>query len=119
MNAFRFFRIASRPCQSATPRLQTASSVKQSKPLPKVLSSISFQNANSHSGGAVFVKGTVFSCVVMLLSLVWSGLLTGTFSLGPVDLLRQERYQTKKPTITANLCERELTQEEVTERRPY
>src|SRR3984885_11687257 len=73
MNAFRFWRIASRPCQSATPRLQTASSVKQSKPLPKVLSSISFQNANSHSGGAVFVKGTVFSFVVMLtlLGLKW------------------------------------------------
>src|ERR1700681_3213213 len=56
MNARRFLRICSRPCQSATPRLQIASGVKQSNPLPKVLSSISFQKANSHSGGSFFVN---------------------------------------------------------------
>jgi hypothetical protein len=40
--------------------LQMASSAKQSKPFPKVLSSISFHIASSHSGGAVFVKVMVF-----------------------------------------------------------
>src|SRR6202035_2503690 len=60
MNCRKLLRIASRPCQSATPRLQIASSAKQSKPLPKVLSSISFHIASSHSGGAVFVKVMVF-----------------------------------------------------------
>src|SRR5580704_8180198 len=60
MNCRRFSRIASRPCQSATPRLHMASSAKQSKPLPKVLSSISFHIASSHSGGAVFLKVMVF-----------------------------------------------------------
>jgi hypothetical protein len=33
-----------------------ASSAKQSKPLPKVLSSISFHISSSHRGGAVLVK---------------------------------------------------------------
>src|SRR5580692_6575287 len=56
MKARRFSRMASRPCQSATPRLPMASLVKQSNPLPKVLSSISFQKAISHSGGSVFVN---------------------------------------------------------------
>src|SRR6202789_2773103 len=56
MNARRFSRIASRPCQSATPRFPIASLAKQSNPLPKVLSSISFQKANSHSGGSFFVN---------------------------------------------------------------
>src|SRR5215469_3454575 len=56
MKSRRFWRIASRPCQSATPRLHMAFSAKQSKPSPKVLSSISFHIANSHSGGAVLVK---------------------------------------------------------------
>src|SRR5208337_3355690 len=74
MNAFRFLRIASRPCQSATPRLQTASSAKQSKPLPKVLSSIYFQKANSHSGGAVFLMVRVVisfsSCVRVVILLL-------------------------------------------------
>src|SRR5947207_14397358 len=56
MKSRRLFRIASRPRQSATPRLHTASSAKQSKPLPKVLSSISFHIASSQAGGAVFVK---------------------------------------------------------------
>src|SRR5882672_860964 len=60
MNCRRFSRIASRPCQSATPRLHTASSAKQSKPWPNVLSSISFHMAKSHSGAAVFVKVIVF-----------------------------------------------------------
>src|ERR1700734_3019116 len=49
-------RITSRPFHSATPRWHVASSTKQSKPLPKVLASISFQKASSHSGGSVFVK---------------------------------------------------------------
>jgi hypothetical protein len=48
-----------------------ASFAKQSKPLPKVLLSISFHIANSHSGGAVFVKVKV----VMLPSLVSNGLI--------------------------------------------
>src|SRR5437879_241132 len=56
MNARRLFRIFSRPFHSATPRRQVASSTKQSKPLPKVLSSISFQKASSQSGGAVLVN---------------------------------------------------------------
>src|ERR1700722_4051540 len=56
MKARRFSRMASRPRQSATPRLPMASSVKQSNPLPKVLSSISFQKANSHSGGFFLVN---------------------------------------------------------------
>src|SRR5579863_2689503 len=60
MKARRFSRMASRPCQSATPRLHTASSAKQSMPLPKVLSSISFHMAKSQSGAAVFVKVIVF-----------------------------------------------------------
>src|SRR5271154_2555026 len=60
MKARRFSPIASRPCQSATPRLHTAFSAKQSKPLPKVLSSISFHMAKSHSGVSVFVKVIVF-----------------------------------------------------------
>jgi hypothetical protein len=38
MKALRSVRIASRSFQSATPRLQNASSVKQSKTFPKVLS---------------------------------------------------------------------------------
>src|ERR1700722_10495113 len=62
MNCRRFSRIASRPCQSATPRLHVASSAKQSKPFPKVLSSISFQKASSHAGGAVFVMVRVVTC---------------------------------------------------------
>jgi len=37
-----------------------ASSAKQSKPFPKVLSSISFHIAHQPSGGAVFVKVMVF-----------------------------------------------------------
>ena len=52
----RFSRIVSRPCQSATPRLHTAFSAKQSNPLPNVFSSISFHMANSQSGGDIFVK---------------------------------------------------------------
>src|SRR5580700_6396178 len=64
MNCRRFSRIASRPCQSATPRLHTASSAKQSKPSPKVLSSISFHIASSHSGGAVFLKVMVFTAML-------------------------------------------------------
>src|SRR3954452_7287199 len=59
MNARSFSRIVSRPFHSATPRRHVASSTKQSKPLPKVLSSISFQKANSHSGGAVLVMESV------------------------------------------------------------
>src|SRR3984957_15974269 len=55
MNARRLSRIVSRPSHSATPRRHVASATKQSKPLPKVFSSISFQKANSHSGAAVFV----------------------------------------------------------------
>jgi len=35
---------------------------KQSKPLPNVLSSISFQKAGSHGGGAVHFMGSVASC---------------------------------------------------------
>src|SRR5215469_15589490 len=61
MKAFRLTRIASRPFQSATPSLQTASSVKQSKPFPKVLSSISFHMSSSHLGGSVFVNTTCIS----------------------------------------------------------
>src|SRR5215471_14931069 len=61
MKAFRLARIASRPFQSATPRLQTASSVKQSKPFPKVLSSISFHMSRSHWGGSFFVNTTCIS----------------------------------------------------------
>src|ERR1700733_10990730 len=54
--ARRFSRIATRPCQSLTPRLAIASGVKQSKPFPQVLSSISLQNASNQAGGAVFVN---------------------------------------------------------------
>src|SRR5262249_33562790 len=61
MKAIRLARIASRPFQSATPRLQTASSVKQSKPFPKVLSSISFHMSRSHWGGSFFVNATCIS----------------------------------------------------------
>src|SRR5882757_3828680 len=66
MKSRRFRRIASRPCQSATPRLHTAFSAKQSKHLPKVFSSISFHISSSHVGGAILVK----VCVVMFLSCV-------------------------------------------------
>src|SRR3954468_17165500 len=59
MNARRLSRMLSRPFHSATPSRQVASFTKQSKPLPKVLSSISFQKANSHSGGAVLVMVSV------------------------------------------------------------
>src|SRR5262249_44714104 len=61
MKAFRLARIASRPFQSATPRLQTVSWVKQSKPFPKVLSSISFHMSRSHWGGSFFVNTTCIS----------------------------------------------------------
>src|ERR1700733_4052485 len=71
MNARRFSRIASRPCQSATPRFPIASLVKQSNPLPKVLSSISFQKANSHSGGSFFVNVMVMVMVVSFEGSVW------------------------------------------------
>src|ERR1700761_9536471 len=54
MKARRFSRICSRPFHSATPRRHVAFSAKQSKPFPKVLSSISFQKARSHAGGAAF-----------------------------------------------------------------
>jgi Protein of unknown function (DUF3626) len=51
--------------QSATPKLQIASVAKQSNALPKVLSSISFHIASSHSGGAVLVKVVIsVSCVL-------------------------------------------------------
>src|ERR1700722_7433270 len=62
MNCRRFSRIASRPCQSATPRLHTASSAKQSKPFPKVLLSISFHISSSHCGGSFLVK---VACIVV------------------------------------------------------
>src|SRR5215470_6998394 len=61
MKALRLVRIASRPFQSATPRLQSASSVKQSKPFPKVLLSISFHMSRSHWGGSFFVNTTCMS----------------------------------------------------------
>src|SRR5271166_2813405 len=74
MKARRFSRITSRPFHSATPRRHVASSTKQSKPLPKVLSSISFQKANSHSGGAVFLMVRVVisfsSCVRVVILLL-------------------------------------------------
>src|SRR5580692_2652140 len=70
MKARRFSRICSRPCQSAIPRLQVASSVKQSKPLPNVLSSISFQKASSHSGGAVFLMVRVVTSFCTCIRLV-------------------------------------------------
>ena len=44
-----------------------ASSARQSKPLPNVLSSISFENASSHFGGSVFVMirvGASFSSCI-------------------------------------------------------
>src|SRR4051812_11014904 len=63
MNWRRLLRIASRPRQSATPRLQTASSAKQSKPLPKVLSSISFHISSSHCGAGILVKVVVVMIV--------------------------------------------------------
>src|SRR5580698_9981322 len=72
MKARRFSRIASRPFHSATPRRHVASSTKQSKPFPNVLSSTSFQKARSHSGGVVFVIVSVviaFSRVDMYLLL--------------------------------------------------
>src|SRR3954463_3820907 len=59
MNARRLSRIVSRPFHSATPSRQVASFARQSKPFPKVLSSISFQKASSHSGGAVLVMVSV------------------------------------------------------------
>jgi len=57
--------------------LQTASSVKQSKPTPNVLPSTSFHIAISHAGGVIFVKVMLFPSVVMLVSsssikAVWS-----------------------------------------------
>src|SRR6516225_10869216 len=67
MKARRFSRICSRPCQSAMPRLQVASSARQLTPPPNVLSSISFQNASSHFGGSVFdmvrVVASFSSCI--------------------------------------------------------
>jgi hypothetical protein len=54
-----------------TPRLQTASSAKQSKPLPKVLSSISFHIANSHNGAAVFVRVIVSMLSSSIAMLRW------------------------------------------------
>src|SRR6185437_8725561 len=62
--------MVSRPRQSATPRLQTASCAKQSKPLPKVLSSISFQKSSSHCGGPLRVKVIV---VIASLLNIWVG----------------------------------------------
>jgi hypothetical protein len=45
--------------------LHTAFSAKQSKPLPKVLSSISYHIANSHAGGSVLVN------VIVVMPLSW------------------------------------------------
>src|SRR5271166_727535 len=66
-NSRKFLRIVSRPFQSATPRLQIASSAKQLNPSPKVLLSISFQKARSHSGAWVFVKLRVSMKVLLVL----------------------------------------------------
>src|SRR6201991_801607 len=71
MNCRRLFRMVSRPCQSATPRLHTASSAKQSKPLPNVLSSISFQKSSSHCGGSFRVK--FIEVIFSLLYFSWAG----------------------------------------------
>src|SRR5277367_192060 len=84
MKARRFSRMASRPRQSATPRLPMASSVKQSKPLPKVLSSISFQKASSHSGGVVFV----IVSVVIAFSLVDIDQLLYCLNIAPLGTAR-------------------------------
>ena len=56
MKSRRFCRIASRPCQSATPRLHTASSAKQSNPAPNVLSSIVLPHGQQPLGGRGFGK---------------------------------------------------------------
>src|SRR5262245_60726145 len=80
MKARRFSRICSRPFHCATPSRHVASSTKQSKPLPKVLSSISFQKANSHSGASHFVK------VVMLFS--WAAAQQHLLRSGQIDLVQ-------------------------------
>src|ERR1700679_1027915 len=93
MKARRFSRIASRPFHSATPRRHVASSTKQSKPLPKVLSSISFQKASSQSGGVVL---GIVSVVI-------------AFSRADIDQpLSQYRPSGEPPTITSEVIEREV-----------
>src|SRR5258707_15711972 len=110
MKARRFWRIASRPSQSDTPRLQVASSTKQSKPLPNVLSSISFQKAKSHSGASFFVKVTmfiVFCCVLDGLRsrrIPVAGPKEGRWirSQGSYLIILKKTRKDKEPTITAN-----------------
>ena len=88
-----------RPCQSATPRLHTAYSAKQSKPLPNVLSSISFHMANSHSGGEVFVK------VIVLIARSWLRMIAAPFDPHTRSMPAGAVGSANLPRLLAKLCE--------------
>jgi hypothetical protein len=93
-------RVADR---DATPRRHVASSTKQSKPLPKVLSSISFQKASSHSGGVV--------CVIVSVSLLSPELILTSYCLNIAPSGTARNYLRGNRVRGPNRLPREVTSE--------